>query len=77
MDSRSEDDSRRDRFPGNTVGRNGPDCRHRTVKDLYSDDLRNNRDTTGGISEAGMPRVPTDFKIIFCIVLMHGQAICH
>lgn len=33
-----------------------PDCRHRIAKDLYPDDLRNSRDTAGGISRTGMPR---------------------
>jgi len=61
MGSRSKDDYRRDSFPGNTDSRYVPDCRHRTVKDLYSDDLRNKRDTTEGISETGMPR----FGLIF------------
>ena len=68
MGSRNKDDYRRDRFPGNTDSRYVPDRRHRIAKDLYPDDLRNSRDTT-------------DFKqiskILFCIVLMHGQVICH
>mgnify|MGYP007070241549 CR=1 FL=1 len=53
--SRSEDDLRRDRFSGNTVGRYGPDCRHRTVKNLYPDDLRNSRDTTGAYPKRVCP----------------------
>ena len=73
MGSRSKDDYRRDRFPDNTDSRYVSDCRHRIAKDLYPDDLRNSR----GISRTGMPRFTTDFKILFCIVLMHGQVICH
>ena len=34
MGGRSEDDPRRDRFPGNTDSRYVPDCRHRIANDL-------------------------------------------
>ncbi len=51
MGSRSKDDYRRDRFPGNTDSRYFPDCRHRITKDLYFDNLRNSRDTTGAYPE--------------------------
>ena len=51
MGSRNKDDYRRDRFPGNTDSRYVPDRRHRIAKDLYPDDLRNSRDTTGAYPE--------------------------
>ena len=55
MGSRSKDDYRRDRFPGNTDSRYVPDCRHRIAKDLYPDDLRNSRDTAGAYPERVCP----------------------
>ena len=51
MGGRSEDDPRRDRFPGNTDSRYVPVCRHRIAKNLYPDDLRNSRDTTEAYPE--------------------------
>ena len=55
MGGRSEDNPWRDPFPGNSVGRYGPDCRHRIAEDLYPDDLRNSRDTTGAYPERVCP----------------------
>ena len=55
MGSRDKDDYRRDRFPGNTDSRYVPDRRHRIAKDLYTDDLRNSRDTTGAYPERVCP----------------------
>ena len=55
MGSRNKDDYRRDRFPGNTDSRYVPDRRHRIAKDLYPDDLRNSRDTTGAYPERVCP----------------------
>ena len=55
MGGRSENDSRRDRFPGNTDGRYGSDCRHRITKDLYPDDLKKAETRQGHIQSGYAP----------------------
>lgn len=70
MGSRSKDDYRRDSFPGNTDSRYVPDCRHRIAKDLYPDDLRNSRDTTGAYPERVCPVLALFFHR-FQNIIMH------
>ena len=55
MGSRTKDDYRRDRFPGNTDSRYVPDCWNHIAKDLYPDDLRNSMDTIGAYPERVCP----------------------
>ena len=83
MGSRNKDDYRRDCFPGNTDSRYVPDSRHRIAKDLYTDDLRNIRDTTGAYPERVCPCFEDVRRRIefLCrnqtIVRTHGQDVWH